>query len=239
MICIISLITSDNIFNIFLEVNNIFKYKYKQVIYQNDIIDTLLTQKSKDVIIELEFINYDFNLVISLKHKITSNIIVILDEYYFDLYKDRLINNNISDIIINYSNTQIKKELIQILHSPNNFNITQKIAKPISNLQSKSSVKSVKHNKVRDSAKALYLFKKYQRKLKKRYNVNNNKVLLVERKNLLKTITNIFIRCFKASLNILIFLLASIGLISIIYPITRNSLIDIFNSFINELNSLF
>ncbi len=82
--------------------------------------------------------------------------------------------------------------------------------------------------------------KAYREYLKKEYNIDNtDNVVVVEKKNrlipYLKLIGYILVKGVRLSLNILLFILASLGLLVLIYPNTREQLMYILTEMLEQL----
>ncbi|MDK2802690.1 MAG: hypothetical protein KFW09_04860 [Oscillospiraceae bacterium] len=87
--------------------------------------------------------------------------------------------------------------------------------------------------------KAISLHKKHQRKLRKKYNVNTEKVLVVEKTNTFKFCIKTISSLVKTLANILIFIFSGVGIICLIYPDTRDDFVKIIYENISSLNQLF
>lgn len=73
------------------------------------------------------------------------------------------------------------------------------------------------------------LEKKHQEELKKKYNISEN-VKIVEKTNFTKFFINLIIRIFKTVSAVILCFLAVTGLISLVYPETREILFFLFNN---------
>ncbi len=73
--------------------------------------------------------------------------------------------------------------------------------------------------------------KREQEELRKKHNITDDKVKVVEKNNYLKYV----IKGIKLVANILVYILASVGLIALIYPTTHQGLIAIADEVIRQL----
>ena len=225
--------SDKNIFSIIQETNKIFNYKLNH--NENKKLSSLLHQDFKYIIIDTEFINTDIEKIIQFEKTIKNKLILIIDEYSYNKNINLLQQKNISNIIINYSDIHLRKQLIEFLHNPKEFkkdDLYIDIKKqPIETPKIISESKAV--------TGAISLHKKHQRKLRKKYNVNTEKVLVVEKTNTLKFCIKTISSLVKTLANILLFIFSGVGIICLIYPDTRESFVKIVHDNLAGLYSLF
>ena len=229
----INVISSKNIFSIIQETNKIFNYNLKH--NENKKLSSLLHQDFKYIIIDNTFINTDIENIIEFKNTINSKLILIIDEYSYNKNIDKIKKNNISNIIINYSDIHLRKQLIEFLHNPKEFkkdDLYIDIKK-----QPIEIPKIISENKIVTSAISLH--KKHQRKLRKKYNVNTEKVLVVEKTNTFKFCIKTISTTIRIVANILLFIFSGVGIICLIYPDTREGFVKIVHDNLAGLYSLF
>ena len=225
--------SDKNIFSIIQETNKIFNYKLNH--NENKKLSSLLHQDFKYIIIDTEFINTDIEKIIQFEKTIKNKLILIIDEYSYNKNINLLQQKNISNIIINYSDIHLRKQLIEFLHNPKEFkkdDLYIDIKKqPIETPKIISESKAV--------TGAISLHKKHQRKLRKKYNVNTEKVLVVEKTNTLKFCIKTISSLVKTLANILLFIFSGVGIICLIYPNTREGFVKIVHDNLAGLYSLF
>ena len=229
----INVISSKNIFSIIQETNKIFNYNLKH--NENKKLSSLLHQDFKYIIIDNTFINTDIENIIEFKNTINSKLVLIINEYSYNKNIDKIKKNNISNIIINYSDIHLRKQLIEFLHNPKEFkkdDLYIDIKK-----QPIEIPKIISENKIVTSAISLH--KKHQRKLRKKYNVNTEKVLVVEKTNTFKFCIKTISSLVKTLANILLFIFSGVGIICLIYPDTREGFVKIVHDNLAVLHSLF
>ena len=229
----INIISDKNILSIIQETNKIFNYKLNHT--ENKKLSSLLHQDFKYIIIDNTFINTDIENIIEFKNTINSKLVLIIDEYSYNKNIDKIKKNNISNIIINYSDIHLRKQLIEFLHNPKEFkkdDLYIDIKK-----QPIEIPKIISENKIVTSAISLH--KKHQRKLRKKYNVNTEKVLVVEKTNTFKFCIKTISNTIRIVANILMFIFSGIGIICLIYPDTREGFIKIIHDNLAGLYSLF
>ena len=77
-------------------------------------------------------------------------------------------------------------------------------------------------------------------RIKRQYGLDDKKVVVVEQSNMAKFCIRLFIRLFRVTIGVVIFLLSAIGLIALLYPATRNILIEewisVFHQILEFLN---
>ena len=77
-------------------------------------------------------------------------------------------------------------------------------------------------------------------RIKKQYGLDDKKVVVVERSNMAKFCIRLVIRLVQITIGVVIFLLSAIGLIALLYPATRNILIEewisVFHQILEFLN---
>lgn len=76
-----------------------------------------------------------------------------------------------------------------------------------------------------------------QKKLHKKHNIENEDVVVVEKSNMLKFSVNTVSSIIRTLSAILLIILATIGLISLVYPATRKQLIMIAQQVIEQLHN--
>lgn len=76
-----------------------------------------------------------------------------------------------------------------------------------------------------------------QKRLKQKYNVEDENVKIVEKSNMFKFTVRTIGKLLKVIINIILYVLAFLGSISIIYPESRAVLIVILNDVINQFFS--
>ena len=83
--------------------------------------------------------------------------------------------------------------------------------------------------------KAEKVFEKKQEDLKDKYNIKDSdkKVVVVEKSNAYKFTVNLLIGVIKTAATICILILASVGLLTLIYPESRNA----FSNVLNEISA--
>ncbi|MDK2802741.1 MAG: hypothetical protein KFW09_05120, partial [Oscillospiraceae bacterium] len=140
------------------------------------------------------------------------------------------------NIIINYSDIHLRKQLIEFLHNPEEFE-NKNCYRDKNKQQPLEIPKIISESKVVTSAISLH--KKYQRKLRKKYKVNTEKVLVVEKTNTLKFCIKTISSLVKTLANILLFIFSGVGIICLIYPDTREGFIKIIHDNFAGLYSLF
>ena len=229
----INIISDKNILSIIQETNKIFNYKLNHT--ENKKLSSLLHQDFKYIIIDNTFINTDIENIIEFKNTINSKLVLIINEYSYNKNIDKIKKNNISNIIINYSDIHLRKQLIEFLHNPKEFkkdDLYIDIKK-----QPIEIPKIISENKIVTSAISLH--KKHQRKLRKKYNVNTEKVLVVEKTNTFKFCIKTISNTIRIVANILMFIFSGIGIICLIYPDTREGFIKIIHDNLAGLYSLF
>lgn len=79
--------------------------------------------------------------------------------------------------------------------------------------------------------------RKKQEKLLKKHNLEKENVVIVEKANVFKFIIKTLINIIKIAGSIILIILATIGLIGLIYPETRNAYYEIYNSIVNQFIS--
>ena len=229
----INIISDKNILSIIQETNKIFNYKLNHT--ENKKLSSLLHQDFKYIIIDNTFINTDIENIIEFEKTIKNKLILIIDEYSYNKNINLLQQKNISNIIINYSDIHLRKQLIEFLHNPKEFkkdDLYIDIKK-----QPIEIPKIISENKIVTSAISLH--KKHQRKLRKKYNVNTEKVLVVEKTNTFKFCIKTISNTIRIVANILMFIFSGIGIICLIYPDTREGFIKIIHDNLAGLYSLF
>ena len=229
----INIMSDKNIFSIIQETNKIFNYNLKH--NENKKLSSLLHQNFKYIIIDNTFINTDIENIIEFKNTINSKLVLIINEYSYNKNIDKIKKNNISNVIINYSDIHLRKQLIEFLHNPEEFkkdDLYIDIKKqPIETPKIISESKAV--------TGAITLHKKHQRKLRKKYNVNTEKVLVVEKTNTFKFCIKAISTTIRIVANILLFIFSGVGIICLIYPETREGFIKIIHDNLAGLYSLF
>ncbi len=229
----INIMSDKNIFSIIQETNKIFNYNLKHT--ENKKLSSLLHQDFKYIIIDNTFINTDIENIIEFKNTINSKLVLIINEYSYNKNIDKIKKNNISNIIINYSDIHLRKQLIEFLHNPKEFkkdDLYIDIKK-----QPIEIPKIISENKIVTSAISLH--KKHQRKLRKKYNVNTEKVLVVEKTNTFKFCIKAISTTIRIVANILLFIFSGVGIICLIYPDTREGFVKIVHDNLAGLYSLF
>ena len=229
----INIMSDKNIFSIIQETNKIFNYNLKHT--ENKKLSSLLHQDFKYIIIDNTFINTDIENIIEFKNTINSKLVLIINEYSYNKNIDKIKKNNISNIIINYSDIHLRKQLIEFLHNPKEFkkdDLYIDIKK-----QPIEIPKIISENKIVTSAISLH--KKHQRKLRKKYNVNTEKVLVVEKTNTFKFCIKAISTTIRIVANILLFIFSGVGIICLIYPNTREGFVKIVHDNLAGLYSLF
>ena len=82
--------------------------------------------------------------------------------------------------------------------------------------------------------------KNRHKRIQKQYGIDDKKVVVVEQSNMVKFCIRLVIRLFRITIGIVIFLLSAIGLIALLYPTTRNVLIEewisVFHQILEFLN---
>ena len=77
-------------------------------------------------------------------------------------------------------------------------------------------------------------------RIKRKYGIDDKKVVVVERSNMAKFCIRLVIRLVQITIGVVIFLLSAIGLIALLYPATRNILIEewisVFHQILEFLN---
>ncbi|MDK2802051.1 MAG: hypothetical protein KFW09_01590 [Oscillospiraceae bacterium] len=230
----INIISDKNILSIIEETNKIFNYKLNHT--ENKKLSSLLHQDFKYIIIDTEFINTDIEKIIEFEKTIKNKLILIIDEYSYNKNINLLQQKNIYNIIINYSDIHLRKQLIEFLHNPEEFEnkncyTDKNKQQPIETPKIISESKAV--------TGAISLHKKHQRKLRKKYNVNTEKVLVVEKTNTFKFCIKTISNLIRIVANILLYIFSGIGIICLIYPDTREGFIKIIHDNFAGLYSLF
>lgn len=77
-----------------------------------------------------------------------------------------------------------------------------------------------------------------QEKLHKKHNISDPNKIIVEKSNTFKFTVNLLLSLIRTLAYIILFVLATIGLASLIYPDTRAGLQSILNDILTELNIL-
>lgn len=76
-----------------------------------------------------------------------------------------------------------------------------------------------------------------QEKLLKKHNLEKENVVVVEKANVIKFLIKTLINIVKVTGSIILIILATIGLVGLIYPETRNAYYEIYNSIVNQFIS--
>ena len=76
-------------------------------------------------------------------------------------------------------------------------------------------------------------------RIKRQYGLDDKKVIVVERSNMAKFCIRLVIRLFRVTIGIVIFLLSAIGFIALLYPTTRNVLIEEWISVFHQILEFF
>ncbi|MFR4917111.1 MAG: hypothetical protein ACLUB7_13710 [Coprococcus phoceensis] len=77
-----------------------------------------------------------------------------------------------------------------------------------------------------------------QKKLQEKYGIQNENVRIVERNNMGKFLVRTMGRCIRITALIMLFVLAAIGLIALIYPEIRQELIQVLGGVLTEGQNL-
>lgn len=77
-----------------------------------------------------------------------------------------------------------------------------------------------------------------QKKLQEKYGVQNENVRIVERNNMGKFLVRTMGRCIRITTLIMLFVLAAIGLIALIYPEIRQELLQVLGGVLTEGQNL-
>lgn len=81
-------------------------------------------------------------------------------------------------------------------------------------------------------------FEKEQQNLKEKYSLDvSDDVVVVEKTNAYKFTVKMLVNAFKALATICLLVMATIGLITLIYPNSRNAFFDIMSSIYRELST--
>lgn len=70
-------------------------------------------------------------------------------------------------------------------------------------------------------------FAKNQEELHSKYHVQNNQVIIVEKNHVVKFLINKIVALFKLFISIALYVLATIGLLTLIYPVIRTEFFSI------------
>ena len=87
-----------------------------------------------------------------------------------------------------------------------------------------------------NEVKAEKVFEKKQDDLKEKYNLDvEDNVVVVEKTNAYKFTVKMLAGAIKALATICLLTLATVGLITLIYPVSRNSFVDVMNDIYSQL----
>ena len=64
-------------------------------------------------------------------------------------------------------------------------------------------------------------FSKAQKQLHRKYDVQNEKIIIVEKNHFFKFLVNKIVELFKLGMTLALYVLATIGLLTLVYPMTR------------------
>lgn len=78
----------------------------------------------------------------------------------------------------------------------------------------------------------------HQEELHQKYNLSEKNIMIVEKNNIIKFLLNSCFRLMKCLATIVLLILASIGLLSLIYPEIRSPLLNVLNDLFQQLMSL-
>ena len=81
-------------------------------------------------------------------------------------------------------------------------------------------------------------FAEEQKRIKKEHRIEDENVVVVEKSNMAKFTVKTFIRLVKICAAILIFALATVGAMCLIYPATRMGFFSIFDGTISQMQDL-
>ncbi len=230
----IALISGNELLEIVKQVTDIYRYEFEHLKDENSLSNT---KKYKHIIIDSEYINLGISEIIKLKDKFKSNIILITDENIYLKNQEILEENNITDVILSDNKNVIKKQLISILFNPNNKENKPYILKNKKDISQENIPPPKEPNQAIINAKARQMFRQRQNRLKKKYKVATDKVLVVEKSNMLKFSVNTLVKVVRLLLNILLFILASIGLLALVYPEPREDLYKIMIEVVNQIKT--
>ncbi len=230
----IALILDNYLLEIVKQVTDIYHYEFEHLKDENSLPNT---KKYKHIIIDTEYINCSFLEIIKLKDKFKSNIILITNENSYLRNQKVLEENNITDVILSDNKNVIKKQLISILFNPNNKENKPYILKNKKDISQESIPPPKQQSQAIINAKARQIFRQRQNRLKKKYKVATDKVLVVEKSNMLKFSVNTIVKVVRLLLNILLFILASIGLLALVYPDPREDLYKILIEVVNQIKT--
>ena len=95
-----------------------------------------------------------------------------------------------------------------------------------------------KYDKATEKIAEEQAFKKAQRELRKKYEIENENVIIKEKSGLIKFLINTGGRIIRIAASIVVYILAALGLLSLIYPAARAVLIQTLQEIYIELITL-